>query len=56
MDRFGLRTYVCGNVTRKLPVELKCYFFFLLQNQKTGGWNRSCLGVGVGTSERGEDV
>jgi hypothetical protein len=32
-------------------------FFFLLQNQRTGGQNRSCLGAGVvSTSGRGEDV
>jgi hypothetical protein len=34
------------------------YLFFLLQNQTTGGRNRSCWGWGlrVGTSGRGEMV
>jgi hypothetical protein len=30
-------------------------FFFLLQNQRTGGQNRFCLG-GVGTSGREEEM
>jgi hypothetical protein len=30
------------------------FFFFLLQNQRTGGQNKSCPGDKVGTSGRGE--
>jgi hypothetical protein len=41
-----------------LYLKLKChtFIFFLLQNQRTGGWNRSCLGwgKGLGNSESGE--
>jgi hypothetical protein len=32
----------------------KCHFIFLLQNFRTGGWNRSCLGVWY--QWEGEDV
>jgi hypothetical protein len=35
--------------------QTKMSFFFNLQNQKTEGWNRSCLGVGS-NSGRGEEV
>jgi hypothetical protein len=31
----------------------KCNFFFLLQNWRTGGWNRSCLGVLIPVREEG---
>jgi hypothetical protein len=30
------------------------FFSFLLQNQRTGGQNRSCLGIG--TTEREDDI
>jgi hypothetical protein len=29
------------------------FFLFVLQNQRTGEWNRSCLGLVVGASGRG---
>jgi hypothetical protein len=43
-------TYKHGNVTRKLPVAIlnkqtNVSGFFLIQNWRTGGLNRSCLGV-----------
>jgi hypothetical protein len=34
----------------------KHHFFSLPENQRTGRWNRSCLGGGVGTSGRGAEV
>jgi hypothetical protein len=30
------------------------FFFFLLQNQRTGRWNKSCLGRRAGPSGKGE--
>jgi hypothetical protein len=30
------------------------FLFFLLRNQRTGGWNRYCLERRAGTSGRGE--
>jgi hypothetical protein len=30
--------------------------FFSFKNQRTGGWNKSCLGGEGGTSTRGKDV
>jgi hypothetical protein len=39
---------LCGYIK-----QAKCHFFLFLQNQRTGGWNRSCVGVGISTSGRG---
>jgi hypothetical protein len=38
--------------------QAKMSFFFFIQNQRTGGWNRSCLerGVRVGGRESGKMV
>jgi hypothetical protein len=32
------------------------FFFLLLQNWRTGGKNKSCLGGGIGISGRGDEV
>jgi hypothetical protein len=46
---------LCSYLYLKQP---KMYFFsvlfFLLQNRRAGGWNRSCPGRKVGTSGMGE--
>jgi hypothetical protein len=60
MNQFGLQyiyTWKCFKETPYVIIlnKQKCHFSFLLENCRTSGWNRSCLGE-VGTSGREEDM
>jgi hypothetical protein len=67
MNQLGLYAYYTWKYKETLPVYLSLFqtsknvmffflsfIFFLLQNQRTGGWNRSCKGEDIDTSWRGE--
>jgi hypothetical protein len=62
-ESIGVIIYIYGNIKRKLPVSQtsKNVILFFLQNQRTGGQSRSCLGegdwyqLGGGRLGRGEE-